>query len=352
MFYSQLSPKNKLTPNWLRKYALGLFDLLFVKPKERKAYTFKRLFIKSCSCSFPAWCDLLLWCVGTDLWFVSFDAACSWAFSAVVAEQITLHVKNLCLRSERPSSWEREQRECKEVDGPLPAEAPVLSERPLCRAEQVSNPSLEHTLNYRHLSTRGPVDAKVIAQLPLSVSAFHFSSQAMKASFLPSLLISLSPPQLLCLLWRSFNQTAHWLSWGHWLPCVACVCGSCLQLIFGCVNTALMLWTSSSSLCTRQLLIQSKSGAGSRSVRCSSRWIRQLCRMKGRLFYRLSQLTNKGSGMGLLDKEKGQWELKFSITLQFNERKEQKAQSLVFPKAEMIIFELSFCSAVLKSKKS
>lgn len=54
--------------------------------------------------------------------------------AAVVAELTGKHVRNLCLRSERRAAGSAAER----GSGRLAAEAPVFSERLLCRAEQVS----------------------------------------------------------------------------------------------------------------------------------------------------------------------------------------------------------------------
>lgn len=105
------------------------------------------------------------------------------------------------------------------------AGTPVLSERLFCRAEQVSaeqlSPSLQvNTLWIISIYLQGHISIKVIAPFcSLILSALLSLPPVLRAPFRASALPS-SCHQLACLLRRSFNQTAQWLSQTHWLSCV------------------------------------------------------------------------------------------------------------------------------------
>lgn len=92
-------------------------------------------------------CDWL--CLGVD-----FTMAGSWVTTALVAGLTGRHVRNLCVRFEWRAAVSGEESAEKR------AQTPVLSERLLCRVEQVSAEQLRsslktNTLNYSHLSS-GP----------------------------------------------------------------------------------------------------------------------------------------------------------------------------------------------------
>lgn len=142
----------------------------------------------------------------------------------------------------------------------LAAEAPVLSERLLCRAEQVSaeqlSPSLEvNTLWIIVIYSQGP--PSMLRSLSIGPQPFRLPSffSVTRASFLPSLYIFLSS---IFLRWP-FKQTA------QWLPCVF-ASGSFSQLIYWCVNAALLCLASSFLLLNGPTLNPRWGGAGSDQV--------------------------------------------------------------------------------------
>lgn len=136
------------------------------------------------------WC--VPWCSGRGLvGGVVFIVASSWVTAAVVAELSGRHVRNLCLRSERRAAGSAAQRSA--AQGKWAArcrdtcpqwKAPLWSRTGVAGAVKPFTWS-EHTLNYSHLSTRGHIDVKVRARLPLSPSALFF-----RPSFLPTLFLS------------------------------------------------------------------------------------------------------------------------------------------------------------------
>lgn len=153
-------------------------------------------------------CPVMLW--QRTCWGVVFIVAGSWGTAAVVAKLSGRHVRNLCLRFEKRAAGSGAQRR---GSGRLAAETPVLSERLLCRAEQVSpeqlSPSLEaNTLWIIVIYPRGATSMLRSAPgCPSVFPPFFFP-------VLPSCQHS-SSHQLACLLWCSFNQTAQWLRQVH-----------------------------------------------------------------------------------------------------------------------------------------
>ena len=154
------------------------------------------------------WC--VPWCSGRGLvGGVVFIVASSWVTAAVVAELSGRHVRNLCLRSERRAAGSAAQRR---GSGRLAAETPVLSERPLCGAEQVSPEQLSPSLEANTLW--------IIVIYPQGATSMLRSGPGCPSalppffSVLPSCQHS-SSHQLACLLWCSFNQTAQWLRQVH-----------------------------------------------------------------------------------------------------------------------------------------
>lgn len=130
--------------------------------------------------------------------------------------------------------------------GRLSDEAPVFSERPLCRAEQVLaeqlSPSLEvNTLNYSHLST------SMLRVLPSRPSAFPlllfffflFLPPPSDESFLPAKALPSSSPQLVCLPRWSFKPNSS-MAPSNTLSLLCCVSRSRSQLIFTYVNTLML----------------------------------------------------------------------------------------------------------------
>ena len=132
-------------------------------------------------------CLVMLW--QRPCWGVVFIVAGSWGTAAVVAELSGRHVRNLCLRSEKRAAGSGAQRR---GSGRLAAETPVLSERLLCRAEQVSpeqlSPSLEaNTLWIIVIYPRGATS--MLRSAPGCPSAFppFFSPSFLPANTLPLL---------------------------------------------------------------------------------------------------------------------------------------------------------------------
>lgn len=121
------------------------------------------------------WCEILPWCSCRGLVCIrelSLGAG-SWVTAAVVAELTGRHERNLVSEIWKASSWERRG------SGRLAAEAPVLSERLFCRAEQVSaeqlSPSLEaNTLWIIVIYPQGA--PPMLRSLPSCPSAFPLPS--------------------------------------------------------------------------------------------------------------------------------------------------------------------------------
>lgn len=212
--------------------------------------------------------------------------------AAAVSEVTRRHVRNPCpLRSAAGA-----ERAGKDVQPG--AEAPVLSERLLCRAEQVSEEQLSPSLEANTLW--------IIAIYPQGLSQWQgycpvaFLSPlffvAVEASFLPAKRLPTSSPQLLCLLWRSFNLTA------QWLPCA-------VPQDLPCSSLSDM---STQHQCFRppphppppsKLQMPWKGIAGSGSVRCTSGWIGHLVQDEGALVLktagmRWDQLSEKMDPQG------------------------------------------------------
>lgn len=97
-------------------------------------------------------------------------------------------------------SWSGERGELAD----LAAEAPVLSERLLCGAKQVSAEQLSlsleaNTLNYSHLSSEAFINVKVIAQLAFRLPFYLFIFLS-EEGFLPAKVPPSFSSQLVCLL--------------------------------------------------------------------------------------------------------------------------------------------------------
>lgn len=161
----------------------------------------------------PSFCRVLFASCSCDVSAVEVSS------SRLVTKPTGRHVWNLCPRYEWGGAA-AEQRALVERTG-----TPVLSERLLCRAEQVSaeqlSPSLQvNTLWIISIYLQGHISIKVIAPFcSLILSALFSFPPVLRAPFRASALPS-SCHQLACLLRRSFNQTAQWLGQTHWLSCV------------------------------------------------------------------------------------------------------------------------------------
>lgn len=194
----------------------------------------------------------------------------------LVAEQPGWHVRNLSLKGEQLGAEQGAR-------GSGRLKAPVLSERLLCRAEQVSakqlSPSLEADtlLNYTNLSTGTP---SMLRSMPSCPSAFPLPSCQESSTFLSSAWLFTT----VVLLTKQLNDSVKYTN-----PFVLCLAAHSHI----CQHSANAL-NPSSSLGTSQLLILWKGRAGSHSVRCMSRWIIQSAHRTSVCAFLYSQITNHG----------------------------------------------------------